>query len=63
MDETVRKINADVNELLKSKDVQEKFQAQGADPLITQPPEFAAILKSDLAKWSEVVKASGAKLD
>ena len=59
----VRRMNQDIQDVLKSRDVIEKFQAQGAEPLITQPAEFGAILKADLAKWSEVVKASGAQID
>ena len=59
----VRKINMDVNELLKSKDVIDKFGAQGAEPFATDPAQFAALLHADIKKWGEVVKASGAKLD
>jgi tripartite-type tricarboxylate transporter receptor subunit TctC len=59
----VRKINADINELLRNKDVIEKFAAQGADPLARQPAEFAAMLRADLATWAEVVKTSGAQID
>ena len=59
----VRRMNLDIQDVLKNREVIEKFQAQGADPLITQPAEFAAILKADLAKWSEVVKSSGAQID
>jgi tripartite-type tricarboxylate transporter receptor subunit TctC len=59
----VRRMNQDIQEILKNREVIEKFQGQGADPFITQSAEFAAILKSDLAKWSEVVKASGAQID
>jgi tripartite-type tricarboxylate transporter receptor subunit TctC len=59
----VRRMNQDIQDVLKSRDVIEKFQGQGADPFVTQPAEFAAILKADLAKWSEVVKASGAQID
>ncbi len=59
----VRKINADVNEILQSKDLIEKFSAQGAEPYQTDPVEFAALLKADIAKWSKVVKASGASID
>lgn len=59
----VRKINTDVNELLKSKGVIERFMAQGAEPLATDPPQFAQILHADIAKWGQVVKASGASLD
>jgi tripartite-type tricarboxylate transporter receptor subunit TctC len=59
----IRRINQDVQEVLKTKDVIERFNAQGADVLITQPAEFAGMLRKDLAKWSVVVKASGAQID
>jgi tripartite-type tricarboxylate transporter receptor subunit TctC len=59
----VRRINQDVQEVLKNKEVIERFNAQGADVLITQPAEFAGMLKKDLAKWAVVVKASGAQID
>jgi tripartite-type tricarboxylate transporter receptor subunit TctC len=39
------------------------FDAQGAEPYITGPEEFAAILKADIEKWTGVVKASGAQVD
>lgn len=59
----VQKINADVNEILKLKDVTDRFAAQGAEPYLTTPQEFAAVLKADIAKWSQVVKSSGASVD
>ncbi len=61
--DVIRKINADVNEIIKSKDVVDKFAAQGAEPYTTSPKEFAAVLKADIAKWSRVIKASGASVD
>ena len=59
----IQKINADVNELVKSRDVTDKFAAQGAEPYLSTPQAFAAVLKADIAKWSQVVKSSGASLD
>ena len=61
--QVIRKINADINELLKSKDVVDKFAAQGAEPYITDPQQFAGVLKADIVKWGQVVKASGASVD
>lgn len=59
----VEKINQDVNELLRSKDVAERFAAQGADPYPSSTSEFAATLSADIEKWGEVVRASGATVD
>lgn len=59
----VQKINADVNDVVKSRDVHDKFAAQGAEPYLTTLQEFAALLKADIDKWGKVVKASGAQID
>ena len=59
----IKRINADVNDVVKLKDVTDKFAAQGAEPYLTTPQEFAAVLKADIAKWSLVVKSSGASVD
>jgi tripartite-type tricarboxylate transporter receptor subunit TctC len=59
----VRKINADVAEALRDKDLLEKFASAGADPYPTAPEQFARILQDDIQKWSQVVRTSGAKID
>lgn len=61
--DVILKVNANVNTLLRSKEVIDSFNAQGAEPYITRPEEFAAILKADIEKWTGVVKASGAQVD
>lgn len=59
----VARINRDVNELLRTTEVADSFAAQGAEPYVTTPQQFAEVLKHDVAKWSAVVKASGASVD
>ena len=59
----IRKINSDIAELLRDRDVIEKFAQLGADPYVTQPEQFGRILQGDIQKWSQVVKASGARID
>lgn len=59
----VKKINADVAEILRDKDLLEKFAGAGAEPYATAPDQFARILLDDIQKWSQVVKTSGAKID
>ena len=59
----VRKINADVAAILRTRDMQEFFRAQGAEALISTPEELHRMLVSDAEKWAKVVKASGARID
>lgn len=61
--ELVRKINRDIDEILRSKELIDAFAAQGAEPYATTPEEFGTVLKADLVKWGQVVKASGASVD
>ena len=59
----VRKINADANDILKTRDMQDFLKTQGAEALLTTPEEFHKLLVADVAKWAKVVKASGARID
>ncbi len=61
--EVIAKINRDIEEILRSKELIDAFAAQGAQPYATTPEAFGAELKTDLVKWGQVVKASGASVD
>jgi tripartite-type tricarboxylate transporter receptor subunit TctC len=52
----VRKINADVADILRTPEMIDFLATQGAEPLITSPEEFLGILRADLVKWAKVVK-------
>ncbi len=62
-DVIVKKINADVNEILRQKDTKERLAAIGFEILISTPEEFSQFAQKDIQKWEKVVKSSGAKLD
>jgi tripartite-type tricarboxylate transporter receptor subunit TctC len=55
----VNKLNAEINTILKMPDVRTKLEAAGIDIQGGTPQEYAALIKSDLAKWSKVVKEAG----
>jgi tripartite-type tricarboxylate transporter receptor subunit TctC len=59
----VRKINSDVGEILRTTEAVEFLAKQGAEPFITTPEEFLAILKADVVTWEKVVKAADVKLN
>ena len=46
-----------------SPDTKQKLVDQGAEPVGSTPEEFAKLLREEVTKWAEVVKASGAKAD
>jgi tripartite-type tricarboxylate transporter receptor subunit TctC len=48
-------IAADFAEVLKLPDVQAKYRAVGAEPGGTSPAETAAFIKSEIARWREVI--------
>jgi tripartite-type tricarboxylate transporter receptor subunit TctC len=59
----VQRINADVNALLATAEVRERFAASGADVLSSSPERFADTMREDLARWARVVRESGARID
>jgi tripartite-type tricarboxylate transporter receptor subunit TctC len=59
----VRKINEDVANILRTKEMIDFLAAQGAEPLITSPEAFLKILEADVVKWAKVVKSAGVTLN
>ena len=59
----VDKLNAAINKALTSEAFKEKFAKIGDEPVGGTPEDFVATIKTDSAKWSDMVQRSGAKLD
>ena len=59
----VNKLHAELMEVLKEPEVQDKFRSLGLDIIGNSPKEFGEFLKKDIVKWAKVVKDSGAKAD
>ena len=59
----VDRINADVNDILKTPEAQAFFKDQGAEALPGTVDGFARTLEDDVKKWAKVVKSSGARID
>ncbi|HET7731166.1 MAG TPA: tripartite tricarboxylate transporter substrate-binding protein [Usitatibacter sp.] len=61
--EVVRKLNADIAEAMRSDSVQALFASLGVRPLGATPEEFDAFIREDIARWAEVIRRAGIKLD
>ena len=57
------KLNAAVNEAIRSHLFVERFGMIGDEPAGGTPQEFADTIRRDSARWADVVKRSGAKID
>jgi len=61
--EVVKRLNAEIVKIVNSPEVREKLVGLGAEPAPNTPEEFAAMVQSEVGKWADVVKKSGARVD
>ena len=59
----VLKLNAAINQAIKSPAFLARFKQIGDEPAGGTPEDFAETIRRDSAKWAEVVKRSGARID
>jgi len=57
----LERLNAEISRIIVAPDVKENLIAQGMEPYVTTGDEFAAMFKSEFAKWGRVVKSSAGK--
>jgi len=57
------KLNAEINKALQSPTLKERYTAIEAEPIGGTPEQWAEYIKKESAKWTDVVRKSGAKLD
>jgi tripartite-type tricarboxylate transporter receptor subunit TctC len=60
----VRKIHADLRKVLENSELRTRMGGLGMEPAASSTPEeFDGFIRSEIAKWADVVKSSGMKLD
>lgn len=61
--EIVNRLQQEVAKAMAAPPIRDTWAAQGAELGGNTPAAFGAFLKSEIAKWAEVAKASGARID
>jgi tripartite-type tricarboxylate transporter receptor subunit TctC len=58
------RLRSETNRLLAEPDFRDKVRNLGGlEPYVTTPEEFAALIRTEHAKYAQIVKAAGAKVD
>jgi tripartite-type tricarboxylate transporter receptor subunit TctC len=57
--EIIAKLNQDITQILNMPEMRETLSSQGLEPATSTPEQFGALIRSDLARWANVVKSAG----
>jgi tripartite-type tricarboxylate transporter receptor subunit TctC len=61
--DVVAKLNSEVLRVLATPDFRDRIALEAITAIGSTPDEFGVFIKSEIARWARVVKASGAKID
>jgi tripartite-type tricarboxylate transporter receptor subunit TctC len=59
----VARLNADITRILRMPDVVERLSGQGAEPVGGTAEQFSAFIRSEIEKWTGLVKTANMKAD
>lgn len=59
----VSKLNAEIGNLVRSPDMQQRFARDGAEPVTGTPTQFAERVASEVARWRKVVKEANLRVE
>jgi tripartite-type tricarboxylate transporter receptor subunit TctC len=59
----IQRVNAELVKVMHSPELKDKLAGSGTEPRTSTPEEFAAYIKSEIAKWGEVIRKAGVKAD
>jgi tripartite-type tricarboxylate transporter receptor subunit TctC len=59
----IRTLNGELNRMVQQAEVRERFQSHGLVPVGGAPEELADYIKSEIERWTKVVKVAGIKLN
>jgi len=61
--DVVNRLSAEIGRIARSPEMRERLAGMGAEPFGGTPEEFAAVMARDIAKWTELAKSVGIKID
>jgi tripartite-type tricarboxylate transporter receptor subunit TctC len=58
----VNRLNAEIQKLMTSPQMKERYVALALEPVERSPQQFGDYMKSELAKWGNIIQVSGARI-
>jgi tripartite-type tricarboxylate transporter receptor subunit TctC len=59
----LKRLNEELNAVLSLPDVRETMAREGAGPQTSTPEEFRSLIRSDIARWSQLIKDANIQLE
>jgi len=59
----VRQLNETLAQVLRAPDLREKLSVEAIEPQPMTPDQFAAFMRTDIARWTQIAKARNIQLD
>ena len=59
----MQRLNTELAKILQSDEVKQAFAKQGAVPTGGSPQDYANFMREESARWGEVVRRNGIKLE
>ncbi len=61
--DVVTRLNAQTVKIMAAPDMRDRFTQQGIDPETSTPEQFGELIRSEYARWTQVIRASGIKME
>uniref|UniRef100_UPI00374D5F28 tripartite tricarboxylate transporter substrate-binding protein n=1 Tax=Rhodoferax sp. TaxID=50421 RepID=UPI00374D5F28 len=59
----VKQLNETLATVLGAPDLREKLSVEAIEPMVMSPEQFAAFIKTDIARWTKLAKDRNIQLD
>ena len=59
----ILRLNRDIHQVLADADTRTQLLSRGLEPAATTPDEFARHIRSEIERWSKVIRESGIRAE
>jgi tripartite-type tricarboxylate transporter receptor subunit TctC len=59
----IDRLHAEFGKAMRAPDMVERYMTLGVEPVESTPEQFGAFMRADLARWGDIIKRSGTKLE